>query len=364
MDSLFDVILTDDQRMLLNTMAGPWLETGDWPLWGNVQHRLDLRRKDADDIFHSLPRVGGEVPFAAGYGFTQPRRSPIAENDRIQLTVAACLVLPEVRMVLAGPFVRALGFMVELYMLRPVDDAQVTEVILRSKQLMENVSGLSPWFVKVLPGLLSYEPSGISGGGVHTGDGHWERQVNRQVLKFADVPTVEEYVERTTDLVMAAHDEFVQILPAEPEPAAVVPERAPYVDPVLLDDITAAARGTRWQVHKLVSLCEELNDSYVEGRPYASIALARAVLDHIPPLFGLKTFAQVAAQYSFPVAQTDKAHAGRLSAFREVAHDVMHRPISATVPILTMGDLPEPVRLNAMLQEVLSILRKEASGTP
>ncbi|MER6149347.1 hypothetical protein [Streptomyces hirsutus] len=55
--------------------------------------------------------------------------------------------------------------------------------------------------------------------------------------------------------------------------------------------------------------------------------------------------------------RTDKAHAQRLAAFKDIADDVMHRPISATVPVISMNDLPEPARLNAVLQELLSILQ-------
>ncbi|MEU2601430.1 hypothetical protein ABZ669_30625 [Streptomyces hirsutus] len=47
--------------------------------------------------------------------------------------------------------------------------------------------------------------------------------------------------------------------------------------------------------------------------------------------------------------RTDKAHAQRLAAFKDIADDVMHRPIRATVPVISMNDLPEPARLNAVL---------------
>ncbi|MET8765760.1 hypothetical protein [Streptomyces sp. NPDC004658] len=308
--------------------------------------------------------MGSEVLYASGYGFTLPMQAPIDARSRPRLTVAACLVLPEVRMILAGPFIRTIRYMIDLYLSRPIVDDEAPNVILRSTQLTQDVPGLSPWFVKVLPDLLSNEPA-ISTGGAHIGGGAWEREVTRPIIKFAGVATVEDFVAKTTDMVMVVNNEFVQTPVEDPEPTVVEPERAPYVDPVLLDDITAAAQGTKWRVHKLVALCEELNDNYVWGRPYSSAALVRAILDHIPPVFGkLRGFQQVAAEYAFRVAQTDKAHAQRLAAFKEVAHDVMHRPISATVPTLSMGDLPEPVRLNAMFQELLAILHEESTAGP
>ncbi|MFK4123566.1 hypothetical protein [Streptomyces longwoodensis] len=365
MDSLFDAALTDDQQALLHVMAGPWLKTGNWPLWANVQRWFDFRRKDADAIFHSLPRVGGEVPYASGYGFTIPRRAPIAENDRVSLTVAACLVLPELRG-FAEPFVRTLRYMVELYLLRPINYDEVPDVILRSEQLTEHVPGLRPWFVKVLPGVLSNEPSGISSGGVIVANDQWERQVNRPIKDFAGVENVEEYVARTTDMVMAVHDEFVRNLPAAPEPEIVEPEllqpeRAAYVDPGLLRELEAAAAKTRWKAHRLLALCRELNDNYAAGNPYASAAMIRAILDHIPRAFGQPDYKTLANTYVFTMNRTDRNHAKKLQDFKDIAHDVMHRPIGTSVPALRMNDLPESVRLSAILHELLTILEKSAT---
>jgi hypothetical protein len=45
---------------------------------------------------------------------------------------------------------------------------------------------------------------------------------------------------------------------------------------------------------KLIRLCEELNSSYDNGNLYATAMLMRGVLDHVPPVFGHTTFAQVA----------------------------------------------------------------------
>lgn len=48
---------------------------------------------------------------------------------------------------------------------------------------------------------------------------------------------------------------------------------------------------------RLIRLCEELNTGFENRCFYAVIALTRAILDHIPPLFGFKRFAQVANNY-------------------------------------------------------------------
>lgn len=358
MNTLFDVTLTLDQRSLLTAIAQPWLDTGEWPRWVNVQHDFDLRDLDAAAIYDSLPRVGVEGPFAAEYGFTyHSRASAFGQRDRVRLTVAACLAATGLRMTVGEPFVQALRHMVDLYRNRSMADDEVPPLILRSGELEAALPHLKPWFIKVLPDLLSHEPSISTGGGAGIGDGSWEREVTRSVWQFRDVNSVEEYIEKTTEIVTA---NAAQLAPAPVEaeqPPTITPGRGPYVGLALLDDLEKAAQtSTQWQLHKLIALCQGLNDAYEAGNPYVCAAMIRAVLDHIPPVFGQPDFKQVAAQYSFTVRRTDKAHAQNLEAFRPIGDDVLHRPIGPRVPVITMDNIPAPLRLNAVLHELLLLL--------
>ncbi len=49
-------------------------------------------------------------------------------------------------------------------------------------------------------------------------------------------------------------------------------------------------QGTRYDLTRLVQLCEGLNACYQVGAYHAVIMLTRAILDHIPPLFGCKSY--------------------------------------------------------------------------
>ncbi|MEW2127947.1 hypothetical protein AB0891_29980 [Streptomyces sp. NPDC007259] len=353
MESLFDVQLAPAQQSLLTTIAQPWLARGEWPLWANVQHYFDMRGQDADAIFHSLPRIGADVPYAAGYGFTVPMRAPIGSEDRVRLTVAASVKLPEVRMAAGEPFVKALRHMIDLYTSRPMHFDVVPTILLRSDALAAALPDLKPWFVRVLPDLLSYEPR-VSAGGSKA-NGSWEREVTRTVLQYRGVDTVEEYVDRTSKAVLA---EAAKFAPASVtlEASAVAPERGPYIDLALLDDMEQAAANTKWKVHKLIALCQGLNDAYAAGNPYVCAAVIRAVIDHIPPVFGKPDFKQVASQHMFAIKRTDKAHAQYLADFKTIGDDVMHRPIGPNVPVITMNDIPAPIRLNAILREMVPLL--------
>ncbi|OLZ74040.1 hypothetical protein AVW11_00815 [Streptomyces amritsarensis] len=355
MDMLSDVTLTQDQHSLLGAIAHPWLDTGEWPLWANVQHRYDLRGQDADIILNSMPRVGIEGPFGASYGFVSHPRPRVGPGDRVRLTVAASLVLPQVKMMAGDPFVQALRHMIDLYTDRPITN-ELPTVHLRSTELASTHPSFKPWFVQVLPDLLSHEPA-ISTSGVNFPDGRWERDVTRSVMKYIGVDTVERYIEKTIEIVTANAAEITPAPVEMIEPQVSLPGRGPYVGLALLSDLEKAAQTSTWGLHKLIALCRELNENYATGNPYASAALIRAILDHIPPVFGHRDFKQVAAQHPFPIQRTDKAHAQRLAAFKDIAHDGLHRPISdAAGPTIGMDDLEPPARLNAILHELARLL--------
>lgn len=366
--------LSKGQHDLLRRLALPWLKTGEWPLWAHIRHEFDLKDLDADVLLQSLPRIGLDAPYAAGYGYTTLMRPPVREDDRVRLTVAAVLVLPALRKELGDPFVRVLKLMIRLYRGKPLSHTEITRAYLDSSALAKR--GFAPSFVRALPDLLDHEPGVRSGSGVTSPDGDWKREIDRSVLRFRDVETIEDYVARTCELVdaqaasTAGHP--VSALPHPGVPALADTSRfttptdhspraeppTPYLDAGLLTDLESAAARTTWKAHKLLALCRELNSNHAAGNPYACAALIRAVLDHVPPVFGHKDFKQVAAQHTFTVQRTDKAHAQKLAGFKDIADDALHRPISANVPVITMSDLPEPTRLNALLNELLTLLRK------
>ncbi|MEV6999300.1 hypothetical protein AB0N62_16645 [Streptomyces sp. NPDC093982] len=354
MDTLFGATLTQDQHNLLAAIAHPWLAGGEWPRWANIQHQYDLRGEDAEATLYSMPYVGIEGPFAANYGFVFYPRPRVGPRDRVRLTVAASLFLPEVKVMAGEPFVEALRHMIDLYSSRVITD-DVPTIILRSTELAAARPDLKPRFVQVLPDLLSHEPA-ISTGGVDLADGRWEREVTRSVMKYIGVDTVEGYIAKTIEIITANAAEIAPAPVEEAEPQSSPPGRGPYIDPALLDDLEKAAQTSSWKLHKLIALCRELNENYAAGNPYSSAAMIRAILDHIPPVFGHQDFKQVAAQHPFAMQRTDKAHAQRLAAFKDIAHDGLHRPISTAVPAIGMDDLEAPARLNAILHEVARLL--------
>lgn len=59
-----------------------------------------------------------------------------------------------------------------------------------------------------------------------------------------------------------------------------------------------ALPAPKLDVSKLVKMCEELNDSNARGNYIAAALLIRAVMNHVPPIFGAKSFKEVISQSS------------------------------------------------------------------
>ncbi|KKR76875.1 MAG: hypothetical protein UU21_C0002G0006 [Candidatus Levybacteria bacterium GW2011_GWA2_40_8] len=55
-----------------------------------------------------------------------------------------------------------------------------------------------------------------------------------------------------------------------------------------------AVSSESFDLSRLIKMCEELNDSFFRENYIASISLVRAIIDHTPPVFGFKTFTEVA----------------------------------------------------------------------
>lgn len=55
-------------------------------------------------------------------------------------------------------------------------------------------------------------------------------------------------------------------------------------------------KSTKHDLTKLIKFIEELNFNYKYGNYLSSILILRAILNHIPPIFGVKSFAEYVSQ--------------------------------------------------------------------
>jgi len=195
--------------------------------------------------------------------------------------------------------------------------------------------------------------TGHSGGGLDLRLG-----VGRDVRRFATVRSIEEYATIKDEWLRESARPSLPMFQVETAKNGPVerPSLA-YVDDVTIDGVVQAAEAVRLSTDKLAALLKELNDNYSRGNSYACHALLRAVLDHVPPMFGFQSFEQVAN--SFPWGRTDRRYMRRLVDFRLQADDALHRQISSQKAHLTLDDLPPSV----WLRRLLAGCTRSSSGT-
>jgi len=132
-----------------------------------------------------------------------------------------------------------------------------------------------------------------------------------------------------------------------PRPAAA--RLTPYIDLQISTSLAAKAEALELDSGKLSKLIAELNDNFSRGNAYASHALLRAILDHIPPLLGCADFKAAVSNHSW--SRTDRSYVRRLLDFKLQADDALHRQISESAGLLGIDDMPPRVWVNRILQE-------------
>ncbi len=192
--------------------------------------------------------------------------------------------------------------------------------------------------------LLYWERWGGEGSWRALDSDNWHVRVGRDVRHFLRVRSVEDFLEAAAGWL--GPDASTVVEPRSEPSTASLEEAGSYIDERIFD-LIKQAHGGRWDCTKLLVLLRELDDNYRAGNAYAAHALLRALLDHVPPLFGQSSFTQVVNNY--PWGRTDGRYVKRLAAFRDQADDVMHRQITRTPCLLSMEDMPPRAAVNRLL---------------
>jgi len=118
-----------------------------------------------------------------------------------------------------------------------------------------------------------------------------------------------------------------------------------------------AVQSSRLDPGKLVKMCEELNDAYARGNYISSVLLLRAIINHIPPVFGADTFSEVVAQ----AGRSVKAILTRLNEdARPIADLHTHMLMRRKENLPTKNQIePYKTSFEVLIQEVLARLNSD-----
>ena len=135
----------------------------------------------------------------------------------------------------------------------------------------------------------------------------------------------------------------------------VVSTKPRYVDTSRLAELRALT-GRAWDVSRLVRLCEELNIAHDNDCHMATAMLVRAIADHVPPIFGCKSFNEVTNSY-----QGAKSFRGSVQhlnqSLRNIADAHLHVQIRISEILPTGPQVDFRGDLDVLLAEVVRVLK-------
>ena len=138
-----------------------------------------------------------------------------------------------------------------------------------------------------------------------------------------------------------------------PPPAASGTVKPPYVSATRLAELRAL-KNPQWDFTKLVQLCNELNLAHEHACHYAVAMLLRAIIDHVPPVFGVTTFSQVVANHS--AGRSFKGSMEHLDiALRKIADGHLHQPIRNKEVLPAETQVAFQPQLDQLLGEIFRI---------
>jgi hypothetical protein len=161
----------------------------------------------------------------------------------------------------------------------------------------------------------------------------------------------------SVELTQAAYDEYSRIT-AEVRPsrqASVPRQDAAYVDQARLAELQALS-SAKYDLTRLVRLCEEVNIAWAASAYHATAMIVRAIMDHVPPIFGVAAFTQIGSNYagarSFKEAMTNLEAAARKIGDSHLHTNVRAREVLPTATQVNFSNL-----LDLLLGEIARILK-------
>jgi hypothetical protein len=127
------------------------------------------------------------------------------------------------------------------------------------------------------------------------------------------------------------------------------------IDDERLDQLRSLPRDN-FDYSRLIQMCEEINASYRSRAYHAVAALTRAVLDHVPPIFGVRSFAEVANNY--PGSKSFKDAMDHLqNSARKIGDAHLHTQIrgAESLPVATQVNFSNS--LDFLLSEIVRLAK-------
>lgn len=146
----------------------------------------------------------------------------------------------------------------------------------------------------------------------------------------------------------------------EPEPVLAghigAPNAPDYVSSARLNELRALKPAV-FDMRKLIRLCEEIDLAFKLQSYLAVAALTRALLDHVPPIFGVRSFAEVANNYAGGGRSFKDSMDHLQNSARRIGDAHLHVQIRNSESLPTSTQVNFANDLDVLLAEIVRILR-------
>lgn len=128
-----------------------------------------------------------------------------------------------------------------------------------------------------------------------------------------------------------------------------------YIDTTRINELKGLPTD-KFDFIKLIKLCEELNSNYSNSNYLTVAMLCRTIIDHVPPIFGMSSFSEVANNYvstkSFKDSMLNLSNSAR-----KIGDSYLHTQIrkKEVLPSKTQVDFSND--LDILLSEIVRIMK-------
>ncbi len=137
---------------------------------------------------------------------------------------------------------------------------------------------------------------------------------------------------------------------------AIIKETNAYVDKERINQLKALPNSS-FDFTKLVKLCEELNENFAKQSYLTVGMIVRTIMNHVPPIFGLKNFEEIASNYAGPKEHKSfKKNMSHLSdSLKNIADSYLHLQIRKKEVLPTEIQVDFKQDLDVLLAEIVRI---------
>lgn len=123
-----------------------------------------------------------------------------------------------------------------------------------------------------------------------------------------------------------------------------------FVHKVRIEQLTEI-KNSNYDLNKLIKILEEINDNYSLGNFYSVAMLGRSVINHIPPVFGFKTFNEVSNNYGTKSFKKNMSHLN--ISMRSIADNYLHDTIRKKESLPNENQVDFSRDLDVLLGEII-----------